>query len=308
MSTKPFEPMLYRDLHKVAAKDIIAIAVPLLQEEINYATNAFKRCQDAAVGGIPAEHLAVFSLYHHVIGMIDGVEVLVSQSCAVPTIPLLRSAFEALLGIDYILEKDYQQRAFSWLVSFIHDKKSKYDILNSKRPKGRKIAKSSQEDEIGAYIETPDFPSVSEMIQAYNILLNETKLQSVENEYQRLKRKIHRKPNWFSLFNGPNSIENLAKHFNRGSQYNDLYRRWSSVSHATDLSNYLFESNGRVTRYKPIRNSEELRTFSVLASSFILLATTKMIGKFRSGENNSLGKWYLRECRKLHLALSERVD
>jgi len=45
MPTKQFEPLLYRELRKVEAKEVIEIASPLLQEEVNYATNAFQRCQ-----------------------------------------------------------------------------------------------------------------------------------------------------------------------------------------------------------------------------------------------------------------------
>lgn len=50
MPTKQFEPLLYRELRKVEAKKVIEIASPLLQEEINYATNAFQQCQASSTG------------------------------------------------------------------------------------------------------------------------------------------------------------------------------------------------------------------------------------------------------------------
>ena len=40
--------------------------------------------------------------------MTDGIEVLISQACVVPAIPLLRSSFEALISMEYILEKEEQ--------------------------------------------------------------------------------------------------------------------------------------------------------------------------------------------------------
>ncbi len=114
-----FKPLLNREIRKAEAREIINIASPLLQEEINYATNAFQRCQESAKNVVPDEHVPVLASYHHVIGMIDGIEVLISQSCIVPAVPLLRSAFEALLAIDYILEKDYHLRFFpGWYVMF----------------------------------------------------------------------------------------------------------------------------------------------------------------------------------------------
>ena len=35
-------------------------------------------------------------------------------------VPLLRSSFEAVLALEYILESDYRQRSLAWLVSYIH--------------------------------------------------------------------------------------------------------------------------------------------------------------------------------------------
>lgn len=305
MPTKPYEPLLYRELRKVEAKEIIEIACPLLHEEINYATNAYKRCYDSVNKEPEVKHLPIFTLFHHLIAMIDGIEVLISESCAIPAIPLLRSAFETILGIDYMLENNYEQRAFSWLVSYIHDRKSKYELLDSNQEKGKEFQKDLTEDEINKFLNFSSIPDTSEIVKYYDLLLKKPHLSSIESEYLRLKKIKHRKPNWYSLFNGPSNIENLAKHLNRGAQYNILYRQWASVSHAVDLSNYLFESNGKVTIYKPIRNTEDLNPLSSIASSFMLHGIFKFTGRFRPGENKSLGKWYVLECRKSHLALTK---
>jgi hypothetical protein len=304
MPTKPYEPLLYRELRKVEAKEIIDIASPLLKEEINYATAAFKRCKDSTNKEPEIDHLSIFSLFHHLIAMIDGIEVLISQSCVVPAIPLLRSAFETTLNIEYILEKDYQQRSYSWLVVSLHDRKSKYEILDTNQETWKNFENDFRQDETSKYFNVSSLPNTAEMIELFNKLLQTPKLSLIEIEYLRMKNLLHRKPNWFSLFNGPYSIEALAKYLKRGAQYHVLYRRWASVSHAIDFTNYLYESTGNITLYKPIRDTEEISTVSVIASSLILLGITKIIGKFRAGENRSLGKWYVTECRKSHLTLA----
>ncbi|MFQ5996350.1 MAG: DUF5677 domain-containing protein [Dehalococcoidales bacterium] len=304
MPTKQFESLLYRELRKVEAKEVIEIASPLLQEEVNYATNAFHRCQESAVSAAADEPLPVFASYYHVIGMTDGIEVLISQSCAVPAIPLLRSSFEALLTIEYILEGDYQRRAFAWLVCYVYNRLSQYEMLDPSHQKGKEFLVTFAADSVSKYMKLPSLPSLSQVIHNLKSLLNNPNYQLADYEYQRIKSIRKRKPNWYSLFGGPGNLRDLAKHLNWGAQYDILYRAWSSITHADDLSQFLTQTKRGYPAFYPLRNNEELKLFSVIASSFILHATKKMLGKFRAGEMASFGRWYVREARDRHLALT----
>ena len=307
MPTKQFEPLLYRELRKVEANKIIEIASPLLQEEINYATNAFQRCQESAIG-VADEHLPVLASYLDVIEMTDGIEVLVSQSCAIPAIPLLRSSFEALLTIDYILEGDYQRRAFAWLVCYVHERLSQYEMLDPSHPKGKDFLTTFAADSVSKYMKLPSFPNLSQSIQNLKSLLNDPNYQVADYEYQNLKSKRKRKPNWYSLFGGPGTLRELAKHLSRGAQYDVLYRSWSRITHADDLSRFLTQTNRGSPTFNPIRNPKELKQVSKIASTFILGATRKMIRKFRAGEKASLERWYRSEARERHLALTGSLE
>ena len=94
---------------------------PLLRDLVDYVTNAFVRCAEE-VKKDPDGNLAVLILYIHLIEMTDGVQVLVSEACATPATPLLRSSFETLLAIKFILEsnvrEDYLLRSRSWLAYY----------------------------------------------------------------------------------------------------------------------------------------------------------------------------------------------
>lgn len=305
MPTKPFEPLLYRELRKIEAKEVVETASPLLQEEVNYATHAFQRCQ-ASSTGTKDEDLPLLASYLHVIEMTDGIEVLISQSCPTPAITLLRSSFEALLGIDYILEAEYQLRAFAWLVCYIHKRLSQYEMLDHSHPRGKEFSAALETDEISKYFKLPHFPNLAQAIQNLESLLTDNpNYQVADSEYQSLKSKRKRKPNWYSLFGGPSNLRDLARNLNRGAQYDILYRHWSQISHVRDLSRFLTRTSEGSPAFKPLRNPEELKHISVTASSFILDATKKMLGKFRAGEMTSLGRWYTREAQKRHLALTD---
>jgi len=305
MPTKQFEPLLYRELRKVGAKEVIEIASPLLQEEVNYATNAFQRCQASSTGA-KDEDLPLLVSYLHVIEMTDGIEVLVAQSCPIPAIPLLRSSFEALLTIDYILEADYQRRAFTWLVCYVHKRLSQYEMLDHSHPKGKEFLAILAADEVSKYMKLPSFPNLAQAIQNLeSLLINNPNYQIADSEYQSLKSRRKRKPNWYSLFGGPPNLRELARHLSRGAQYDILYRSWSHITHAVDLSRFLTHTNKGSPAFRPLRNPEELKLVSEIASTFILQATKKMLGKFRAGEMASFGRWYAREAQKRHLALTK---
>jgi hypothetical protein len=100
----------------IAGKPLSEPACSLLREIINYSTFAFQRCQTERNRNAQDVDLSILMLYLHIIEMSDGIEVLLSKSCVNPTTPLLRTCFEALLGIDYILEVDYERRALSWML------------------------------------------------------------------------------------------------------------------------------------------------------------------------------------------------
>ncbi len=304
MPTKPFEPLLYRERARVEAKKTIDIASPLLQELVNYATNAFQRCQAASTGE-PHEDLPVLVSYLHVIEMTDGIEVLVSQSCPIPAIPLLRSSFEAQLTIDYILEADYQRRSFAWLVCYVHDRLSSYEMLDPSHQRGEDFAASISVDEISGFFSFPQFPDLPNAIQNLKSLLGKPNYQLVESEYQRVKRKNKRKPEWYSLFGGPNNLRELSRHTGHAAKYDGLYRYWSRIIHAGDLSRFLTRTSEGSPAFEPLRNPKDMEVVSSLAAWVILHATRKLLGKFRTGETESLRRWYIQEVRDRYLTLAK---
>ncbi|MBN1160947.1 MAG: hypothetical protein JXA17_03255 [Dehalococcoidales bacterium] len=302
MPTKPFEKLLYRELRKVEAKKIIDIASPLLSEEINYATWIFMRCQDSMKGTAPDEALPILVSYYHVIEMTDGIEVLFSQSCAVPAIPLLRSAFEALLTIEYILKENSQRRAFSWLVCYTHNRIKLYELFDISTQKGREFKAALTSSGLDKYTDFQAIPNIKKSIENLKSLLGSPGYKIAEDEYQEYKTR-KKTINWYNLFNGPNDLRSLSKYLNRLPEYDLLYRGWSNIAHAVDLSHFLSRTKSGSPSFRPLRNHEELAQVAKMASIFIIDATKQMINKYRHGENKNFGTWYLKEVRQSYLSL-----
>lgn len=296
---EPFHKILDRDLAKVTAKDLIDVASPLLVEVVNHATLAFQRCQvsigqgpDAEQGKDEGQHVAPFILYRHIIEITDSVEVLISNACSEPTVPLLRGILEALLSLDYMLKEDYTRRSLCWLCSYVHKRIEAYELLDPSTTRGQRF-KTILEDE--GDMAVPDLGLSANADKMRRMLTSD--LSSIEAEYQNQKR-LQRKsiPNWYSLYGGPKNLYELAVHIGKGGYYETLYRGWSSMLHATDASRYLTTTTKGQAGFHPIRYPASLKDYAWLAGSFLMMATSLMIQKFRPGED--LSRWYKAEVKE----------
>ena len=234
--------------------------------------------------------------------MTDGIEVLLRHSCAAPAVPLLRSCFEASLGLEYILESeiDYVRRSLSWLAGYAHDRLDMYSRLDPTSRKGSSIQRYLKADKtMGG---TMGFLSSSRAQQAMiplQSLLAKPHFQAIEAEYSGFKRR----PAWYRLFNGPEGLDGLAKHLNRYGQYEILYRRWSSVTHAADLSRFIARGEKGKQAVWALRSPQGFRDVAFMSATFILHATRLMLKKFRPTEDSS--QWYTREVQQPYKLLSE---
>jgi hypothetical protein len=296
--TKPLESILYRELSKVEAKELIEVASPLLQELVNYATNALVRCSTSVSGKVD-EDVAIFALYRHIIEMTDGIEVLISQSCVIPAIPLLRSSFEAFLSIEYILEKDkeYPRRSLAWLIGYVHERLDMYERFDPSTLKGQEFKKFLDQDKTMSIVKMPPSSEAQKAIADLKPILSKPHFKDVEKEYSSYKKARR----WYSLFGGPSNLRALAEYLKRGAQHAFLYRQWSTASHAQDLLPFLARTEKGESGIGSIRNPKEMKTVTSFASTFILGATRLIIEKLRPGENFS--KWYMEEVRERYLVL-----
>ena len=303
MPTDPFEGILNRDLVRVVALPITEVASPLLVELVNHATWALARCCSTKPT-IEDDNLAPMSLYRHVIEMGDGVEVLVSQSCAVPAIPLIRSGFEALLSLRYILEGDYSRRSLSWLARHGRERLHGYERLDPATARGKQLEGIKVHDTVAGKIAFPSAEVARQGQARMRRILSRPAMHEIEEEVRRLKKEKGNEPRWYGLFGGPSNLRELARRLDSEVQYEFLYQHWSGTVHATGFERFIQKGTRRggqsaVTR---LRDSEELQQVAFYAAHQLLTATRIMLERFREGDEDFRG-WYLREVRERYLWL-----
>jgi hypothetical protein len=302
MPTEPLKSILYRDLSKAQARPVIGLASDVLQELVNFASNALVRCATSTKGQ-ENEDLAVLSLYRHIMEMTDGVEVLISQSSVIPAVPLIRSSFEGLISMEYIVEDSaqYVMRSLAWLVDYVHQRLDLYESLDPSTSRGQESRRALNQDKTLKRIPALPHDTVSQAIGNLQNLLAKPQLAAIDQDFGRLSGQSK----WYRLHGGPNNIRELAQRVGRAAQYDFLYRYWSRVSHAHDFAPFIARTPGGQGAIRGIRDPSDLNNVASLAASFLLGATRILIGKFRPGED--IRTWYKREVRSGYLQLFTRT-
>ena len=299
MPTEAHDAILDRDLSKVAAEQLIGLASPLLQELVNYSTNALVRCV-LEPGFNKDVDLAVVGLYRHIIEMADGIETLVAQGCAIPAIPSLRSSFESLLYQEYILEneQEYSNLSLSWLVGYVHQRLAMYEQLDPSTDRGQEFQRFVQDDIIARTVEFPPAVEAKNAIANLRSLLIRPHIEPIEVEFTSFRGT----PRWHQLFGGPTNLADLAIRLNRRAQYEILYRTWSRTAHGQDLLPFIDRTPEGEPSIGRLRDPEMLKEVASYAAHFLLESTCHTVGKFRPGE--TFQHWYTREVQERYMRLS----
>ncbi|MFZ5864682.1 MAG: DUF5677 domain-containing protein [Thermodesulfobacteriota bacterium] len=266
--------LLNREFALQNAQDIIALASPLLTEVVNYATNAYVRCQtsarDPSFGDLPP-----LMIYLHMIEMTDGIEQLVAGSCSGPIHPLLRTSLEGFISLEYLFKEHYEQRCRQWLVCHISEEINYYERFDTRTSRGHQFRQTLNDQGIKDDLQV----DALEQLIGYRGQLDEPELKGIAEVYRRSKQKT-----WYSLFNGPRNLRELAASVSKLAEYDLLYTQWSKTTHGRSASRYLKELKSGTLAVLNLRDAEWLKDDAVMAASFLAGATRLMIHKFRRGE------------------------
>jgi hypothetical protein len=282
--------ILERDLAKAQTVGIRDLGRPVLKAVIDYGVGVFERCSHTAPDG--DTNLAILMQLHHALEMLDGVEVLLDSSCVVAARTPLRSAFEASLGLRYVLQSDVNQRAMAYLVTDLKDRIDWYGEMDPETDAGRRFRK-----DMGVSEETSDFPfPTPETCRAgaarLRSLLESEDFKPFSAEYDAVAAKRKRPP-WYSLFRGPGNLRELAIQLGEGDNYLILYRTWSKTTHAVDLYRQLTGGPDGTASVRVIRSPVGVSTVYLHACSVGVESARVVLEHYRPAELEQHAKWFM---------------
>jgi hypothetical protein len=282
MPTVPPRDLLDREWSRTKVAEAVKIAVPLLEEVVNYGTAAFARCLPALKD--EEHHVAVLMRQRHALEMVDAVQLQIEAGATGPSRLQLRSAFEALLALEYMLKADTKRRAFAYLVGQTQREIGKHWTLR------RKYA------DLGVPVEQIDHNLATFQRRLERPGWRETNEDLMRRAQKRFQKRRHFVPvEWFSFDGGPNSLPELAAGLGRGKEYDVLYREWSGIAHGSDLDDHVKRGPAQTMMVRRLRLPLQFETVVSFGVHFALDATKAILFFYRPGEELGFWEWYRRE-------------
>lgn len=294
--------ILSREISRAAVQSYTKQAAPVLAKVVDEGIAVFERCSSTAIGG--DENLGILFPALHVFELIDGVDILLRDAAVIPAHVLLRAAFETKLSVEYVTERDTKRRGAAYVVADIHRRIQNWQRWDPNTQHGKQLRAEMRKDRHGRAISIPAEPESATAVGGFQALLKKDHLREAAEEYERVRKRTRKHPAFHALWGGPAGIQDLARHLERGGQYEILYRHWSNTSHGVDLQRQLTHNEG-IAAVRVFRDPSAIASAYVFAITFGLEAIRALLRCYRPAEidDGSHAKWYVRDIQRVYQAL-----
>jgi len=303
MPTEPIREIYPETAGDAKVMEILGRWADGVQECVSFGTHVAKWCMDNPPWR-DERSLPVLLSFRHALEILDSISVLIWHGLADPCKILLRSLFETWMGIEYIVQKDSGRRAMSFLVWHVKRKRKSYLQLLENSPENKQFRAALEEDSLGLLDNIRPIDGISRYIDRLNRLLGKPMYQKVDQEFERVQKAHKRNPNWFSLYDGPRDIKQLAEKLGHSGIYETLYRFFSATTHGMDVVDHKISRGDKgLTNIVQIRFALHAQNLTSLAISFALSLFRTMIKFHKPDCKPKLEEWYAREIRDLQMWL-----
>jgi hypothetical protein len=206
---------------------------------------------------------------------------------------LPNTMFEALLTIEYLTqEKDKTRpRALAYFYKVEIQRKRFYLSQDPNTAEAKAFRAFIADDPLSSEWKPAGSPNdLAERVKEIDALLDTPEFKEIAEEYKRTKKK--RTPNWYSLYDGPKNIAELAQLLKRGAQYEILYREWSERIHSADVIDRILTRTSSGPAARSLRDPAELNSTIDFAITFAIEAARFLIRYYRPAEELLFNKWY----------------
>lgn len=299
MEELPHPTILNRDVPPVLAKQHFGDQLHLIRDLVNYGSNLIARSYTVSPKKM-ADIIVCGVLLKQIVTMLDGVEVLISAGCAIPSHLPARAAFEASLYLEWILESNSEHRATRYLVGNYREE----------RKWAARAIKGTPEEEAMRWVgidineHRPTLHAEAKtLLDEIDRILAQPELSPINAEFvaaEGKQKKSRRKTiEWFHL-DGLASIRQIAEKLNRLREYQFLYSKGSEVTHSARYKDHIGFKDGNVY-FNEIRHLHEAHVAINFVLPIAIGTYSKIIEHYRPQERPAFQKKYLEDWQKIYL-------
>jgi hypothetical protein len=294
--TEPIKGVIPRELDPGIAELLDSFSKGI-EESVNFGSHILNWDAKITRGG--DENFPPALLFRHFLELMDSISILIRQSSIDPCKLILRGALEVYFSLEYIFEKDTENRTMAFLVWHNHKNIKRYKSFDPNEEQGKQMQSSLNKDKLVNGINLKNNPEIQLAISKLEGVLKTPKYQNGEAEYQRLRNEGEKNPPWYRLFNGPRNIEDLANYLKLSGLYEMFYRYWSGPTHGTDVIQGKATDNPMGgTNIIQIRYAKDAQAVTS-QSMIILLKVFKVYINHRIPEKEiDFNSWYISSIRE----------
>src|SRR5690348_1216563 len=164
-----FDPFIPRQIEDKELEKVLNAFSRGLDQVVDFGSNLVKWDVETARG--QDDNLPITLSLRHYLELIDGASILIKKASVDPAKLLLRGALETYFGLEYIFEKDTQQRCMSFLVWHAHKKLKTYKRLDGSTQQGKQLEQAIKKDELLSDFSLPTIPRLTSAIDNLENLL-----------------------------------------------------------------------------------------------------------------------------------------
>lgn len=291
MKTNPIENFIPKDLDPKVAKILLQYS-EFLEEIVNYGSNIMTWKPNDYFKGDQVLPISLF--LRNYLSYVDACSILVKYSSIEPCNGLLRTSFENLLYILHLIDNPSGQKGLSYIIWNAFEKNKILNKYDGTSETYLKLAEGFKNNELLKDEKPPILKDIDRLMENNKRLINSKKYSSIVKEYHRTKNKVKNKSvNWYSMFDGPSNIRELAIKLDLEPFYEILYKSWSSSTHGTSVIDGIVsgDENG-IAQINQIRLPFDAESVTGLCTNLSVLLFSKYIKAKHPDKNNDFKQWY----------------
>jgi hypothetical protein len=269
-----------------------------IADQVKYGTLMFSQVLEDPEQGEVTE--IVIMLFRQMLHIMDSVSILVKDSSLDSCRLLLRSYIEHAIQYSYLIRQETVTRSM-WYQFFNYRRELAWmQRIDASTVEGRTFRKDLEKDPLFTGLRDSDYTSGA--VAAYKRRLAQPDFRPIQLEYDRMT-KANRKPKkWYSLYDGPQSLADLARATNMRVMYEMYYRRFSEHVHGNDiLSGLAVDSQASTLTVPALRQlNVSGRNIVTLAISILWPLYLETIRTYKPSHLLELRRWYINEIQARH--------
>lgn len=274
----------------------------LLRGLANYGSNLVLRAYNSSECRT-AEVVACGVFLKQIVSMIDAAEVLASKGCVYAAFLPARSAVEAWLYLEFLLQDDPEARARAYVVSNYRAERMWSLRAIEGTAEKKRFDEGLSDLDLGDEMSRPELVTAAKVrLEEVQTILAQEELKKTDEKFNEVRGRRKYDPPWYELF-GAKSLREIAVAVGRPSIYQIFYERGSSVTHVGSYKDHI-QFKRKQVHFRNIRTLEGLNDLVYCLTVCAFRAYSRVLREYRPGEIDAFMRKYANEWREPFLTMN----